>query len=33
MATLDDRPWIFEISWRLYYQYVQPYLTIPATPH
>lgn len=33
MATLDDRPWIFEFPWRLYYQYVQPYLTIPATLH
>jgi hypothetical protein len=33
LTALDDRPWIFEFPWRLYHQYVQTYLTIPATLH
>jgi hypothetical protein len=29
-TELEDQPWIFEFPWPLYYQYVQPYLTIPT---
>ena len=32
LVQLDDHPWIFEISWRLFHQFIQPYLTIPAAP-
>jgi len=33
VTTLDNQPWVFEVPWRLYNEYVQPYLTIPVYLH